>query len=55
MIVAVGCRWSLALLVVGVACGIVVGWLGGCVVGFGCLGGCWWDEGGGDRLVGLAV
>ena len=25
------------------------------MVGFGCLGGRWWDEGGGDRLVGLAV
>jgi len=55
VIVAVGCRLRLALLVVGVACGIVVGWWGGCVVGFGGLGGRWWDEGGGDRLVGLAV
>ena len=53
--VAVGCRFKLALLVVGVSCGIVVGWRGGCVVGFGCLGGRWWDDGGGDRLVGLAV
>ena len=25
------------------------------MVGFGCLSGRWWDEGGGDRLVGLAV
>ena len=25
------------------------------MVGFGCLGGRWWDEGGGDRLVELAV
>ena len=25
------------------------------MVGFGCLGGRWWDEGGGDRLAGLAV
>ena len=42
--------------------GRLVGWLvgrweGGLlgVVGVGCLGGRWWDEGGGDRLVGLAV
>ena len=25
------------------------------MVGFGCLGGRWWDDGGGDRLVRLAV
>ena len=30
----------------------LVMWLCGC---FGCLAGRWWDDGGGDRLVGLAV
>ena len=37
-----------------VACGIVAGCGWGCVVILGCFGG-GWVEGGGDRLVGLAV
>ena len=53
--VAVGWRLRGALLVLWAVCGMFAGCGWGCVVGLGCTGGRWWVDGGGDRLVLLAV
>ena len=53
-----GCRWVAvegALLVLWAVCGMFAGCRWVCVVGLGCTGGRWWVDGGGDRLVLLAV
>ena len=53
--VAVGWRLRGALLVLWAVCGMFAGCGWGCVVALGCTGGRWWVDGGGGRLVVLAV